>query len=153
MKNRFFLLLANTILLINYFLFFCFKYSLVSKILSRSSKDVDFFDVSSWLVHELAILSVGLLSIVGIIFYSRSRIFFLTSIAFLSTQLVIAILAPSLSIIYIIKALSILIFLYLAVFKNSVPVYENRRNFKLASLIIFSVFYLVVLWYLKIFKL
>jgi hypothetical protein len=110
----------------------------------------DFASFMSALGHEFSIALLGLLSIVGISFWRNSKSFFFMTLLYVATTMTIVVLAPSFSILYFVKLISTVLFLWVLVFKEVFAVYENQQGLKLFFFFLGVLIYSAILYCLGI---
>lgn len=135
----------NVVLWLLYAGFIKFRITNWFSICNKFNVPFDFASFISVLGHELSIALLGLLSIVGILFRRNSKPFFFMTLLYIATNMTIVILAPSFSILYIVKLISTVLFLWVLVFKEVFSVYENQQSLKLFFLFLGALIYSAIL--------
>jgi hypothetical protein len=123
-NDVYFLAVTNIVLLVNFLFFFrvrCLKfYNLIY------DGDLDVFKFILALGHEFFVLTVGLLSLIGIFFGNKSRFFFLCSALYISINIAVLFFAASFSVVYVVKLIMVISFLMLFIFEKIFTVYDDR---------------------------
>lgn len=145
MNKKYFLALANIALLIPLVLFAWDKYFTTKQYYAELELEFDLVNAFISMKYSLLILFVGILSLVGILFWTQKKVFFFISSFFGAALLVLLLLVQSLSIVRIITILSEVVFVWLLVWRNTFSVYENRRGFKWMIFMISALSYLCLL--------
>ena len=140
----------NLVLWLLYAGFVKFRITNWFSICNKFNVPFDFVSFMSVLGHELSIALLGLLSIVGILFWRNSKPFFLMTLLYVATNMTIVVLAPSFSILYIVKLISTVLFLWVLVFKDVFAVYENQQGLKLFFIFLGVLIYSAILYCLGI---
>lgn len=130
MKTKYLFIVINLILIAIYLHFIYWRFLRLEYLYIYHGKEFTIISLFTLLYHELIILLLAVLSLVGILFRQDSKNFFIISTFYISTQLVTVFLAPSISFLFFAKLFSVVIFLWLLIFRNVYSVYLNRRYLK-----------------------
>lgn len=141
---------TNVILLLLYADFVRFRYTNFLDLLNNFNQQWSFAIIFKSLGHEIIILLIGLLSLVGILFKRNSKLCFFITILYISISSTTIILAPSVSMIYCLKLLTTLTFLWLIIFENVFSVYQNKMGLKFIFLSLGMIIYSEILYFLGI---
>ena len=140
----------NVVLWLLYAGFIKFRITNWLSICNKFNVPFDFASFMSALGHEFLIALLGLLSIVGILFWRNSKSFFFMTLLYVATTMTIVVLAPSFSILYFVKLISTVLFLWVLVFKEVFSVYENQQGLKLFFFFLGVLIYSAILYCLGI---
>lgn len=146
MKKQYLLILANLILIGIYIHFVYWRLLRLEYLYESSSKEIDFSIILTRLDHEWIVLALASLSLIGAIFWNKSKFFFWISTLYISTQCVMLFLAPSLSVLFFIKLIAVVAFLWLLIYENGYSVYVERGYLKLLFLF-FGIFLYLLFFY------
>jgi hypothetical protein len=150
MKRNFFLILSHLILIIIFIFFTIYRYSQIKNLYKRFGEELNLSGTIDLMMHEFIILIIGVLSLIGVIFLKNSKLFFFISTFYISTQCIVLFLAPSLSIIFFLKLIAVITFLWTLIYEDVYNVYLNKRGLKIISLSMGMLIYLFFLYTEKI---
>ncbi len=146
MKKQHLLIFVNLVLIALYLNFIHWRFLRLKNLYFYSGKELDFTIVLTRMNHEWIILTLSLMSLIGISFRKNSKFFFLVSTLYISTQLVIIVLAPSFSWLYFIKLLATVTFIWLLIFQNVYSAYVKRKDLKILYLLLGVLIYSIFLY-------
>lgn len=148
MIRRFYLALANLALLVPFVLFVRIRFSTFQQLYIELGKEFDLANIFKTMKHDIFILSIGLLSLIGILFWSKKKTFFLISTMYIATQVVTIFLIPNFSITYSIMVLAAIAFLWFLIWNNTYAVFKNKWRLKLTFLFCGIIIYVALLYFL-----
>lgn len=145
-------ILSNFILLLLFAGFIKFRIKGLIIVLNNFNEKLTILHIIKFLSHELTIFLIGILSLLGIIFWRNNKWFFFLTLFFVSTEITMVILAPSKSLFYTLKLLFTLTLIYIIIFRNIYNVYINKSSLKILFLLSGVFFYSALLFFIGILK-
>lgn len=145
-------ILSNFILLLLFAGFIKFRIKGLIIVLNNFNEKLTISYIIKFLSHELTIFLIGILSLLGIIFWRNNKWFFFLTLFFVSTEITMVILAPSKSLFYTLKLLFTLTLIYIIIFRNIYNVYINKSSLKILFLLSGVFFYSALLFFIGILK-
>jgi hypothetical protein len=124
-------ILSNFILLLLYAGFIKFRIDGLIKLFNNFNQRITIFYIVKFLSHELIIFFIGILSFLGIVFWRNKKLFFFITLFFLGTELTMVILAPSISLFFIIKLVLTSILIYFILFRHLYNIFINKTSLKI----------------------
>lgn len=148
MKKKYFLALANLILLIQFALFVWNKFLFFEQCFENLGRKYDVLDMLKTMRHYILILTLSLFSLIGILFGSNKKWFFFISIFYAATQLVLYFHPTTYTFQYAITLLAFISFLWFLILNNAFLVFENKRVLKMIFLFIGVLLYIPIFLFL-----
>ena len=144
MKEKYFLATANLLLMAIFALFVYHRYSYVAQFYEAYDFKYSILDIIKAIKHDLFILMLSVLSMIGILLGSNNKFFFYISAFYAAAQIVLLCKTVSLSFAYAFTAIVFTIFLWFLIMSDAFSVFENKRSLKLISLLIGVVLYILI---------
>jgi hypothetical protein len=141
---------SHLALLIPFFLFVRIRYFDIQEYYSDINLEFNLITMVRVMKYDIAILTIGFLSLIGVLFFRNNKSFFFLSLLFLGTQCITTFLIPSLSLTYFLLVIAAVTLLYLIVWNDLYYVYINKRGVKMIFLLVCTVFDIIGLYYLGI---
>lgn len=144
MNKKYFFALTNLILLVPFALFVWYKFLYFEQCFKKLGIEYGLADILKTMRQYVIILSISLVSLIGILFWSQKKVFFFISTFYAAIQLVLLFLTPSFSFAYTLMSLAVITFLWFLIWSNTFSAFENKRGLKLIFLFIGVVIYIPI---------
>lgn len=145
--KKFYFILSNSILFISLFLFAYRRFTMIEIYYKHFEIEFTLALKYNVLKYDVFLLSLSLISILGIIFGLKNKVYFFISMFYAATQFILLCYTPSISFSYFIMIIGELLFLKFLIFDNIYIPYSDNYRLKLLFLLIGLVFSIPLIYF------